>query len=707
MAIELYAHNRDAYQAAIAMLKIAGKAAIIHPTGTGKSFIGFKLCEDNPDKHICWLSPSKYIFSTQLENLRKECGLENETDSFLTNITFVTYARLMNMSDEEMQAIAPDYIVLDEFHRCGAVEWGRGIERFLSIHQNIPMLGLSATAIRYLDNQRDMSDELFDGHVASEMSLGESIVRGILNPPKYVLSLYSYQEELNKYGTRARRSKSKVVRDKAEEYIDQLRRALNKAEGLDKIFEKHMSDKTGKYIVFCSNFEAMQDALEKVPSWFSLVDKNPHVYSVYSDDPTASVAFKEFKEDEDESHLRLLLCIDALNEGVHVDDISGVILLRPTVSPIIYKQQIGRALSASKKKDTVIFDIVNNIQNLYSIDVIKEEMTNAMQHFRSEASEDSIVNTNFEVIAEVSNCLELFRQLEDTLNAGWDFMYQEAKKYFDQNGNLMVPASYISEDGYGLGRWIRTQRIARQNKDADCEEKYVYGYCPITDEHVKMLDEIGMIWNSVIKENWIFNFRLAKEFYQKNGHLIVPHDYVVRSDEDDSNDIKLGIWITSQRTSFAKGRLSEEQIKLMEQIGMSWDRYDEKWQKGFQYCKRYKKEYGDINFVPADFEYEGFKLQRWLNTQRSRCKLGKLSEERIKKLQELGFKLSVHEAFWESGFVHAAEYKKQHGDLNVPNGYVCSDGFKLKSWLTNQKARCKKGMLSEGQVGRLKAIGGV
>ena len=59
MAIELYAHNRDAYIAAKAMLKIAGKAAIIHPTGTGKSFIGFKLCEDNPDKRVCWLSPSK------------------------------------------------------------------------------------------------------------------------------------------------------------------------------------------------------------------------------------------------------------------------------------------------------------------------------------------------------------------------------------------------------------------------------------------------------------------------------------------------------------------------------------------------------------------------------------------------------------------------------------------------------------------------
>ena len=69
--------------------------------------------------------------------------------------------------------------------------------------------------------------------------------------------------------------------------------------------------------------------------------------------------------------MRLLFCIDALNEGIHADDISGVILMRPTISPIIYKQRIGRALSAAKAKEPVIFDIVNNIENLYSIDDIQ------------------------------------------------------------------------------------------------------------------------------------------------------------------------------------------------------------------------------------------------------------------------------------------------------------------------------------------------
>ena len=70
MPIELFAHNRQAYAQAKAMLAKTGKAAVIHPTGTGKSFIGFKLCEDHPSQRICWLSPSEYIFKTQLDNQR-------------------------------------------------------------------------------------------------------------------------------------------------------------------------------------------------------------------------------------------------------------------------------------------------------------------------------------------------------------------------------------------------------------------------------------------------------------------------------------------------------------------------------------------------------------------------------------------------------------------------------------------------------------
>lgn len=265
------------------------------------------------------------------------------------NITFYTYAKLPLLTAEDVAAIQPDYIVLDEFHRCGAQVWGAGVQAVLEQYPDVPMLGLSATNIRYLDNQRDMADELFDGNIASQMSLGEAIVRCILNPPKYVLSVFSYQKDLEKYRQRIRSAKSKAVRDEVEKYLEALRRALEKADGLDEIFHKHMHNPVGKYIVFCANKEHMDKMITLAPECFYKVDTHPHIYSAYSDDPETSRAFAAFKADNSD-HLKLLYCIDILNEGIHVDDVDGAILLRSTISPIIYKQQIGRALSAGKKR---------------------------------------------------------------------------------------------------------------------------------------------------------------------------------------------------------------------------------------------------------------------------------------------------------------------------------------------------------------------
>ena len=138
---------------------------------------------------------------------------------------------------------------------------------------------------------------------------------------------------------------------------------------------------------------------------------------MYSDDPSASQSFADFKADEDTEHLKLLFCIDALNEGIHVENVSGVILLRPTVSPIIYKQQIGRALAAGKRVNAVIFDVVLNIENLYSIGAVEEEMQIAMTYYRSLGEDDAIINERFQVIDEVRDCIALFEKLNDTRTA--------------------------------------------------------------------------------------------------------------------------------------------------------------------------------------------------------------------------------------------------------------------------------------------------
>lgn len=677
--IKLYSHNQKAYDLAVNMLKDTKKAAIVHPTGTGKSFIAFKLCEDHPDKIICWLSPSEYIFSTQLENLYQA------TNGYKpNNIVFFTYAKLMGMSKEEVQAIHPDYIVLDEYHRAGATYWQKGVEQLLFTYLDVPVLGLSATNIRYLDNQRDMAQELFDGKIASQMSLGEAIVRGILNPPKYVLSMYYYQNTLEKYKRRVKKTKSKVARDNAEKCLEELRRTLEKAEGLDVIFKKHMTDPHGKYIVFCSNKEHM-DQMMKHTEWFSKVDKKPHMYSVYSSDPGADKAFKDFKEDNDNNHLRLLYCIDALNEGIHVDDISGVILLRPTVSPIVYKQQIGRALSASKKTNAVIFDVVLNIENIYSIDSIKEEMQVATSYYRSLGEADKIINEKFKIIDEVRNCRELFEKLNDALTATWEMYYASAKQYYQENGNLEVPARYITEEGYALGSWLNNQKAIRKGT--------IVG--KLTENQIQKLDDIGMIWDS-LDYFWEQNFSLAKEYYLAHGNLDVPTNFKSKDGKH------LGNWVLRQRQLNKTNSLTDEQIKKLDSIGMDWmDRVDRIWENGFIEAKNYSEEYGNLS-VPKNYRTTtDFPLGIWIQRQRSLYKNNKISEDRIKRLTNVGMNWNPDN--WESRFNLVKQYYEEHGNINISQKEVIQ-GVWLGKWIVSQKKAMDSGKLTEHQVQMLKTL---
>ncbi len=109
-----------------------------------------------------------------------------------------------------------------------------------------------------------------------------------------------------------------------------------------------------------------------------------------------------------------------LNEGVHIEEISGVILFRPTISPIVYKQQIGRALTAGDSKTPLILDIVNNFEGLCSIAGLQNEMTQAVQRLYANSEGDRIVTDRFEIIEQVRDCRILFEQLQRSLSSTWD-----------------------------------------------------------------------------------------------------------------------------------------------------------------------------------------------------------------------------------------------------------------------------------------------
>ena len=678
MGISLFEHNRIAYESAVSLLAETGRAAIIHPTGTGKSYIAFQLAEENPDSVVCWLSPSEYIFKTQTENLQR-----NGDGRRPENILFFTYAKLMMMEPGEMAEIQPDYIILDEFHRCGAEMWGRGVAALLKLYSEAPVLGLSATSIRYLDNQRDMAEELFSGNIASEMTLGEAIVRGILPAPKYITAIYHCGRELKKYEACVRSAKNKAVRDAGERYLEALRRALDKAHGLDAVFQKHMTQRQGKYILFCSNAIHMQEMISHAAQWFGKIDPKAHIYKAYSDDPETARAFAQFKADES-PRLKLLFCIDMLNEGVHVEGISGVILFRHTVSPIIYKQQIGRALSAGAGGEPVIIDVVNNIENLYSIGAVQEEMEEAVNYYRFVGGCPVIVNETFTIIDEARECRRLFDRLEETLAASWDLMYGYAKKYHEANGRLDVPKRYKTPEGYSLGHWLNTQRLVRAGKTAGC----------LTKEQIAKLDAIAMRWESRYDDSWERNYKAVLAYKAEKGSLDIPADYV------SPEGLLLGKWISNLRQMKASGKrgyyLTEKRQVALDSLGMIWDKPDYLWEQNYLACAGYYMKHGNLEIPSGYVTADGLRVGSWIHRMR-KIRSGRmkgcapLTPEQIRRLDAIA--MDWQDAFtkrWEYGYEQAVKYREAFGSLDVPAAYINEAGFPLGKWLRRHVDRDSK-----------------
>ena len=670
--LELFEHNRIAYESALSMLKENGRAAIVHPTGTGKSFIGFKLAEDNPQAAVCWLSPSEYIFKTQIENLRAAGAAQPQ------NIRFFTYAKLMMMDDAAIEDIRPDYIVLDEFHRCGAQMWGDGAQRLLAAYPQAPVLGLSATNIRYLDNQRDMADELFDGNIASEMTLGEAIVRGILAPPTYVVSIYSCQKDIERYQSRISSAKNSAVRDAAQKRLDALRRALEKSEGLDIVFQKHITNANGKYIIFCSGVEHLKEIACHIPEWFGRVcgGADIHLYQAYADDPGTSQAFAAFKTDGRQG-LKLLLCIDMLNEGDHIDDIAGVILFRPTVSPIVYKQQIGRALSAGSREKTVIIDVVNNIENLYSVSAVQEEMRSVIDLYQIMGDEKRIVNDSFTIIDEVRDSRRLFNELEESLSASWETMFGHARAYYREHGNLEVSKRYQTPDGYSLGSWLNTQRLVYAGKIPGILGK----------ERIEKLESIGMRWKNRYDYSWERFYQALCRYKFNSGNIDIHANYVT------PEGLELGKWICNLRQAKNNGRcgyyLTDERIADLNKLGMIWDKVDYQWERNYLACTEYYRKHHNLD-IPANYiSEEGLRIGAWLRRMR-KIRSGRLNgaapltEAQIERLDAIHMDwLDTYTRQWEYGYKQALAYHREFGTLEVPAGYVNANGFPLGRWLKN------------------------
>lgn len=664
----LHKHNSETYANMVSLFQTENRVAAVQPTGTGKSYLIMQLIEDNVDKRFAVCSPSTYIFE-QMKTLADENGIS------LDNTDFLTYTMLVL----QMEAFSEyDWILLDEFHRAGAETWNAGVLRLLDGNPNAKVFGTSATPIRYLDSGRNMADELFNGVYAVNMSLAEAIRRKILPLPVYVTSWYSFRGDIEQLEMKAEQSGNPRLKNALLGKIRKAKSMIAELDvGIEKIFEKHIRNKSGKFIVFCPSVEQLQRMVSECDSWFTKVNHDIHKYTVYAQNSASDKQFEEFRSDKSDSALKLLFCIDMLNEGVHFDDVDGVIMLRATQSANVFYQQLGRALACSdSKKKPVIFDIVNN----YETGDTAQQYAGFMEIARGEGEYDDEIE--FELYDYVRDIREILSELNDTFANSWDFNFELLKEYAERYHTF--PDGNTSYEGVLIGKWAIQQRVLNNQSK-------------LSKARVEKLNSIGFPWDAN-EASWQTFFDDLKSITESLGHFPKKPDYPAEK-------INLYGWVTTQKSKYRNGELDEDKAEKLISIGCEMTKgKKESWQESFERLGEFVERHGRFpNYADVKSDPELKVLYVWANSQRTARYRGQLSEERIAILDSIGFTWDKHEEEWLNAFNRLRSYFKEFGSLPGINEVV--DGYKLGKWYKSQVVLYLAGNMQAHRVERFKEAG--
>lgn len=555
--VDLLTHNKIAYEKIVEAFKTTNKTCIVQPTGSGKSHLILKLIEDYiiQKRDIIIVEPQKYIFKQLKEKMNKYKLSSN-------NVKFITYSALGKIDNTKIQEFhLPKLVIIDEMHRAGAPKWRTGLQTmFNSFPDDCKYIGMSATPIRYLDGQRDMSKELFDGCVANEIGLADAILNRILPLPRYIAGLYSYDSEFNAINKKILQS-CNTEEEKREllEEVKILKNNLDKSSGISDIFKKYIEGDKGKYIAFCSNISHLKSMKPCLEKWFLDAGLNINLYEVHCKNPEKDKQFQSFMNNDGMS---VCLSVGMLSEGVH--GINGVILLRDTTSPNLYLQEIGRCFSVDMGSVPIIFDFVANCQSIMNCS-LKSELLQAIDKRDNDSNKNKATNIDnkkqitrkdiekFFIFDQVIDSIHAFRDIEGRLKDSWGLWIKALKQYKAREGDCLVPANHIEilKDGskLRLGNWVQS---VRQSKKGN-------GKSLLTPERIEQLNDLGFVWN---RESGFEKFYKYVLLYKEK------YGYVNIKSKDEIDGYRIGDMYSTVIQDYKKGKLTEEQVQRLKNIGV-------------------------------------------------------------------------------------------------------------------------------------------
>ena len=625
-AIILYPHNQKAYKKIKQSIANGDKKlAISHATGTGKSYLIAKLCEDYNSEKKLILVPSKYI-KKEIQSLLDENNIEN--------VDVELYQWLIKVTDEDISAMDYKVVALDEYHHDTSKIWGSKIMTLINSHPETIFFGTSATPIR--TDGINTIDELFNGNCVSNLTLAKAIAKKIVPKPKYVSALYTLDERLNELRKKVEKStNSKEEKEEFYKKINAMRSQIEKSYGMPIILNNHIKDKEGKYIVFCKNTAHLKLIENTVVEWFKVAGfKNINSYVVHSLHKEKDKEYQSFCDDTSHN-LKLLFCVNMFNEGLHLENISGVLLLRTTGSYIVLMQQVGRAIEASNLNTPLIIDAVNNFSYMKDgiklLQEIKEEIAKEKKNNKDFDDSDFLDIDTFFVTEYICDVERMLNEIEDKLynKITVDMVIEYLVKYKEQYGNLFVPYNYIADDGFKLGErcmWLRKKKNGWKHSN----NYTIY----LTEEEILKLNQIGFIWDK-IDTVWNEKFDLVKEYCNVNNVTIndISHSVVYKK-------VRIGSWVHNQLANIRIGKYDNSyKKKSLLEYGLELDRQFYNWYKSYlDYVSYLKKNNLKCNqLTRGTIGESGINLYDFELVCKKSFKNGTLSDKKLELLKQCGF----------------------------------------------------------------------
>ena len=658
MSMTLNPVNEAAFQKAVQSLETLNRAAVFHPTGTGKSCIAWKVVEAHPQTTFFWLVAGAQRLALRQAELTRYNG-----GTLPGNVRFCDCEKLAAATPEQWVRLGeqkPGCVVLDCYHELSAVCWAQSVQKLLRMCPQAKVLGLG------VPNGAPVcaaAQELFADCIVSHMTVAEAMAAGTMPVPSaYAALLWPQEEELATLRARIKNLCMPKGDTSLRVQYEELSWSLRQVENLTVLLPRLLSDTSGHYLVLFESAAYQEKLGVELEQLLRTVDPAVRFYAADHACFADSAAVETFLSDTAPGP-KVLLCVNAPGVQQPLEGLAGVILVRQSSLMSTFKQMLCRALVAAGSRSVPVFDLVAQFEGLGNGRTLQRDCTEAMTRAGSKTP-------GFRQERPMQQTYRLYGKLRREMEARWEVLCQAAADAAVKEGTLELPRSYTIHSGVPVGKWLELQRQVQAGQRPG----------RLTAEQAAKLEKLGIRWNHRLEAAWEKGFASAQKYRTEHGDLLVPVRY------RDKNDFALGEWIVYNRQRYLGGNLTQNRIERLEAIGMVWSTSNDLWEQNYAAATQYYLEHGDLE-VPIKYETpSGFGLGVWLGAQRAAHKAGELPQEQLERLDALGIDwTNRNDRKWMSLYDVAAAYYHEHGNLNVPSEYVTPDGVLLGKWVARQR----------------------